>query len=172
MADLFNPKYPDPPVVLKVPPKACKECGKPFVPVSKTGMGASHCPDCRRKHTEKARATRVANKAAQVEQAPAIETPVQWYKPEEKLPEKSGNYLVYTYSGLFMDLPYSTTFMKFNVLEGIHRTQKEADEAEIRVVLWADYPKAITNYGDSVRASEHDAELAKQMATVNEKEGE
>jgi len=39
MAELFNPLYPDPPVTLKVAPRNCKECGRPFVPVSKTGTG-------------------------------------------------------------------------------------------------------------------------------------
>ena len=155
MADLFNPLYPDQPVKLKVQPKTCKECGRPFVPVSNKGYGATHCPDCRRKVTEKARATRAANRAAQIqplpateEPVPAFETTVEWYKPEELLPEKSGVYLTVTGSGYYMNLPYSDTYKKFNVLE-IH-TPEEAEKVAIQVVLWAHTPEILNNYAKDI----------------------
>ena len=171
MAELFNPLYPDPPVTLKVAPRNCKECGRPFVPVSKTGTGATHCPDCRKKITAKAREksleVRAANKAATEpaqplpateDQVPAFETMVEWYRPEELLPEKSGEYLTVTRTGHYSTLAYSDTYKKFNVLET--HTPEEAEKVAIRVVLWAYTPEILNNYANDIWEKEYAAEKA------------
>lgn len=147
MADLFNPLYPDPPVKLKVQPKTCKECGRPFVPVSNKGYGATHCPDCRRKVTENARATRAANRAAQIapaqpepvtaaEPQPVMVTTLEWWDPEYKLPDTSRDVFEISDNGVMQVLSYSKKHHAFNAFDFYDK----ADHA-IPVVLWADIPE-------------------------------
>ena len=147
MAELFNPLYPDPPVTLKVAPRECKECGRPFVPVSNKGYGATHCPDCRRKVTEKARATRAANRAAQIapeqpepvttaEPQPVLVTTLEWWDPEYKLPDTSRHVLEISDNGVMQVLPYSKKHHAFNAFD----YYDNANHA-IPVALWADIPE-------------------------------
>ena len=150
MAELFNPLYPDPPVTLKVAPRNCKECGRPFVPVSKTGTGATHCPDCRKKITAKAREksleVRAANKAAAepaqpepvtaAEPQPVIVTTMEWWDTKEKLPDTSRDVFEISNSGVIQVVFYSTKHRAFNVRD----TQEEPNTA-INVAFWADIPE-------------------------------
>ena len=150
MAELFNPLYPDPPVTLKVAPRNCKECGRPFVPVSKTGTGATHCPDCRKKITAKAREksleVRAANKAAAepaqpepvtaAEPQPVMVTTLEWWDPEYKLPDTSRDVFEISDNGVMQVLPYSKKHHAFNAFD----FYDNADHA-IPVALWADIPE-------------------------------
>ena len=138
MAELFNPLYPDPPVTLKVAPRNCKECGRLFVPVSKTGTGATHCPDCRKKITAKAREksleARAANKAA-AEPHPVIVTTLEWWDPEYKLPDTSRSVLEISDNGVMQVVSYSTKHHAFNAYD----CSDNAGHA-IPAALWADIP--------------------------------
>lgn len=156
MAELFNPLYPDPPVKLKVAPRDCKECGRPFVPVSNKGYGATHCPDCRRKVTEKARATRAANRAAQIapaqpepvtaaEPRPVLVTTLEWWDPEYKLPDTSRDVIEISDNGVMQALPYSKKHHAFNAYDCIDN----ADSA-IPVALWADIPENLQAIKDKI----------------------
>ena len=146
MADLFNPFYPDPPVTLKVAPRECKECGRPFVPVSNKGYGATHCPDCRRKVTEKARATRAANRVAAeptqpepvtaAEPQPVLVTTLEWWDPEYKLPDTSRYVIEISDNGVIQVLPYSAKHHAFNAYDWNDNAGKA-----IPVALWADIPE-------------------------------
>ena len=150
MADLFNPLYPDPPVTLKVAPRNCKECGRPFVPVSNKGYGATHCPDCRKKITAKAREksleVRSANKAAAepaqpepvtaAEPQPVLVTTMEWWDTKEKLPDTSRDVFEIGSSGVIQVVFYSTKHRAFNVRD----TQEEPNTA-INVAFWADIPE-------------------------------
>lgn len=152
MADLFNPLYPDPPVTLKVAPRNCKECGRPFVPVSKTGTGATHCPDCRKKITAKAREksleVRAANKVAAepaqpepvttAEPQPVLVTTMEWWDPAYKKPDGSRNVICITDNSTVQILQYSSRHRKFNAYDGLN----EANRA-INVAAWADYTPAM-----------------------------
>lgn len=159
MADLFNPLYPDPPVTLKVAPRNCKECGRPFVPVSKTGTGATHCPDCRKKITAKAREksleARAANKAAAepaqpepvtaAEPQPVLVTTMEWWDPEYKLPDTSRYVLEISDNGVMQVLPYSAKHHAFNVYD-LYDDAKYA----IPVALWADIPENLQAIKDKI----------------------
>lgn len=159
MADLFNPRYPDPPVTLKVPPRNCKECGRPFIPVSKTGTGATHCPDCRKKNTAKAREksleVRAANKAAAepaqpepvtaAEPRPVLVTTMEWWDPEYKLPDTSRYVLEISDNGVMQVLPYSKKHHAFNAFD----YYDNADHA-IPVALWADIPENLQAIKDKI----------------------
>lgn len=159
MADLFNPRYPDPPVTLKVPPRNCKECGRPFIPVSKTGTGATHCPDCRKKITAKAREksleVRAANKAAAepaqpepviaAEPRPVLVTTMEWWDPEYKLPDTSRYVLEISDNGVMQVLPYSKKHHAFNAFD----YYDNADHA-IPVALWADIPENLQAIKDKI----------------------
>lgn len=157
MAELFNPLYPDPPVTLKVAPRDCKECGRPFVPVSNKGYGATHCPDCRRKVTEKARATRAANKAAAepapaqpepvtaAEPQPVLVTTLEWWDPEYKLPDTSRYIIEISDNGVIQVLPYSAKHHAFNAYDW----NDNADKA-IPVALWADIPESLRAIKDKI----------------------
>lgn len=159
MAELFNPLYPDPPVTLKVAPRDCKECGRPFVPVSKTGTGATHCPDCRKKITAKAREksleVRAANKAATepaqpepvtaADPQPVIVTTMEWWDPEYKLPDTSRHVLEISDNGVMQVLPYSTKHHAFNAYD----FNDNANSA-IPVALWADIPENLQAIKDKI----------------------
>lgn len=156
MAELFNPLYPDPPVKLKVAPRDCKECGRPFVPVSNKGYGATHCPDCRRKVTEKARATRAANRAAQIapaqpepvtaaEPQPVLVTTLEWWDPEYKLPDTSRYVIEISDNGVIQVLPYSTQHHAFNTYDFNDNTNHA-----IPVALWADIPENLQAIQDKI----------------------
>ena len=155
MAELFNPLYPDPPVKLKVQPKTCKECGRPFVPVSNKGYGATHCPDCRRKVTEKARATRAANRAAAeptqpepvtaAEPQPVLVTTLEWWDPEYKLPDTSRYVIEISDNGIIQVLSYSAKHHAFNAFDFYDK----ADHA-IPVALWADIPESLQAIKDKI----------------------
>lgn len=159
MADLFNPLYPDPPVTLKVAPRNCKECGRPFVPVSKTGTGATHCPDCRKKITVKAREksleVRAANKAAAeptqpepvtaTEPQPVLVTTMEWWDPEYKLPDTSRYVIEISDNGVIQVLPYSAKHHAFNAYDW----NDNADKA-IPVALWADIPESLQAIKDKI----------------------
>ena len=159
MADLFNPRYPDPPVTLKVPPRNCKECGRPFIPVSKTGTGATHCPDCRKKNMAKAREksleVRAANKAAAepaqpepvtaAEPRPVLVTTMEWWDPEYKLPDTSRYVLEISDNGVMQVLPYSKKHHAFNAFD----YYDNADHA-IPVALWADIPENLQAIKDKI----------------------
>lgn len=152
MADLFNPLYPDPPVTLKVAPRDCKECGRPFVPVNKTGTGATHCPDCRKKITAKAREksleVRAANKAAAepaqpepvttAEPQPVLVTTLEWWDPAYKKPDGSRDVICISDSGTAQVLHYSSRHRKFNAFDYLN----EAKHA-INVAAWADFTPAM-----------------------------
>lgn len=159
MAELFNPLYPDPPVTLKVAPRNCKECGRPFVPVSKTGTGATHCPDCRKKITEKAREksleVRAANKAAAepaqpepvtaAEPQPVLVTTMEWWDPEYKLPDTSRYVIETSDNGIIQVLPYSAKHHAFNAYDW----NDNADKA-IPVALWADISESLQAIKDKI----------------------
>lgn len=161
MAELFNPLYPDPPVTLKVAPRNCKECGRPFVPVSKTGTGATHCPDCRKKITAKAREksleVRAANKAAAepapaqpepvtaAEPQPVLVTTLEWWDPEYKLPDTSRYVIEISDNGVIQVLPYSAKHHAFNAYDW----NDNADKA-IPVALWADIPESLQAIKDKI----------------------
>lgn len=159
MAELFNPLYPDPPVTLKVAPRNCKECGRPFVPVSKTGTGATHCPDCRKKNTTKAREksleVRAANKAAAepaqpepvtaAEPHPVLVTTLEWWDPEYKLPDTSRYVIEISDNGVIQVLPYSAKHHAFNAYDW----NDNADKA-IPVALWADIPESLQDIKDKI----------------------
>lgn len=151
MAELFNPLYPDPPVTLKVAPRNCKECGRPFVPVSNKGYGATHCPDCRKKITAKAREksleVRAANKAAAepeqpepvtatAEPQPVMVTALEWWDPEYKLPDTSRYVIEISDNGVIQVLSYSAKHHAFNAFD----CSDNAGHA-IPVALWADIPE-------------------------------
>lgn len=150
MAELFNPLYPDPPVTLKVAPRNCKECGRPFVPVSKTGTGATHCPDCRKKITAKAREksleARAANKAAAepaqpepvtaAEPRPVLVTTLEWWDPKYKLPDTSKDVFAISDSGVIQVLSYSAKHRAFNVSDWMVDLKNK-----IPVAFWADIPE-------------------------------
>lgn len=161
MAELFNPLYPDPPVTLKVAPRNCKECGRPFVPVSNKGYGATHCPDCRKKITAKAREksleVRAANKAA-AEPAPAQPEPVtaaepqpvlittlEWWDPEYKLPDTSRHVIEISDNGVIQVLPYSAKHHAFNAYDWNDNAGKA-----IPVALWADIPESLQAIKDKI----------------------
>lgn len=161
MADLFNPLYPDQPVKLKVQPKTCKECGRPFVPVSNKGYGATHCPDCRKKITAKAREksleVRAANKAAAepapaqpepvtaAEPQPVLVTTLEWWDPEYKLPDTSRHVFEISDNGVIQVLPYSAKHHAFNAYDWNYN----ADKA-IPVALWADIPESLQAIKDKI----------------------
>lgn len=159
MADLFNPLYPDPPVKLKVQPKTCKECGRPFVPVSNKGYGATHCPDCRKKITAKAREksleVRAANKAAAepaqqepvtaAEPQPVLVTTMEWWDPEYKLPDTSRHVFEISDNGVIQVLPYSAKHHAFNAFDWDYNADKE-----IPVALWADIPESLQAIKDKI----------------------
>ena len=159
MAELFNPLYPDPPVTLKVAPRDCKECGRPFVPVSNKGYGATHCPDCRKKITAKAREksleVRAANKAAAepvqpepvtaAKPQPVLVTNLEWWDPEYKLPDTSRYVIEISDNGVIQVLPYSKKHHAFNAYDW----NDNADKA-IPVALWADIPESLRAIKDKI----------------------
>lgn len=159
MAELFNPLYPDPPVTLKVAPRNCKECGRPFVPVSNKGYGATHCPDCRKKITAKAREksleVRAANKAAAepaqpepvtaAEPQPVLVTTLEWWDPEYKLPDTSRYVIEISDNGVIQVLHYSAKHHAFNAYD----YYDHADHA-IPVALWADIPESLRAIKDKI----------------------
>jgi hypothetical protein len=66
-----------------------------------------------------------------------ITTTIEWYSPAEKLPEKSGNYLVrYARSDGFAELHYSSKYKLFNALDW--DTEEEAQKSHIPVAYWTE----------------------------------
>lgn len=63
---------------------------------------------------------------------------IQFISIEEKLPPKSGKYVIISETGTFYNLPYSKRHRKFNVED---RDGKEmATECEIKARYWAEMP--------------------------------
>lgn len=65
-------------------------------------------------------------------------TTIEWYKPTEKLPEKSGKYLVYYGSGI-MSMDFSKKHDMFNASDW--DTVEEACKTAIKAWLWAYFPE-------------------------------
>lgn len=144
---------------LPVAIRECAICGAKFVPVSKSGTGATHCPDCRKKITAKAREksleVRAANKAAAepaqpepvtaAEPQPVIVTTMEWWDPEYKLPDTSRYVLEISDNGVMQVLPYSAKHHAFNV----HDLYDDAKYA-IPVALWADIPENLQAIKDKI----------------------
>ena len=64
---------------------------------------------------------------------------LKFYKPSEKLPKKSGEYLVLEYIDRMTTLNFSSKHQKFNVFD--RYTKKQVEKFEIEVKFWAEQPK-------------------------------
>lgn len=63
---------------------------------------------------------------------------LKFYSTDEKLPEKSGEYLVLEQTDRITTLNFSSKHQKFNVFDRF--TKKEVDKLKIEVKFWAELP--------------------------------
>lgn len=66
------------------------------------------------------------------------EVTLKFYSANEKLPEKSGEYLVLDYIDRVTTLNFSSKHQKFNVFD--RYTKKQVEKLEIEVKFWAELP--------------------------------
>ena len=123
-------------VKLPVAIRECTVCGAKFVPVSKRGTSATHCPDCRRKQTQNARnASPRGHEGVKRKVLPALVTTLEWYDTSEKLPDTSRNVFEISESGCIQVVVYNADLQAFNVTNN--------PSTEIRIALWANLPEEL-----------------------------
>lgn len=121
---------------LPVAIRDCVKCGAKFVPVSKSGVGATCCPDCRRKQTQNARnASPRGHEGVKRKVLPALVTTLEWYDTREKLPDTSRNVFEIGRSGCIQVVFYNADLRAFNAVTD---TKNAFD-----VALWADLPESL-----------------------------
>lgn len=129
------------PVKLPVAIKECARCGGKFVPTAPKGHANLYCKECLRKMTqngrEKSLDTRRAKKAENG--LPCFSSTIKWYRPQDRLPEKSQEVLVISDNGTFVSVSYSKLHNKFNAYD--HSEAKSAFE----VAYWAYIPADLDN---------------------------
>ena len=146
MTNRPDPMHPDVPVKFPVPVRECTVCGGKFVPVSEKGTGSTHCPACRKKITEKAREKSLEmRRAAKAESdRPAFTTTLEWYRPADKLPEKSQKVFFISKSGASVDsVSYSKLHNAFNA------TDEKEPRSAFPVSYWAYIPADLQEQMDA-----------------------
>ena len=146
MTNRPDPMHPDVPVKFPVPVRECTVCGGKFVPVSEKGTGSTHCPACRKKITEKAREKSLEmRRAAKAESdRPAFTTTLEWYRPADKLPEKSQKVFFISDSGASVDsVNYSKSHNAFNARDGYE------PQSAFPVSYWAYIPADLQEQMDA-----------------------
>lgn len=146
MTNRPDPMHPDVPVKFPVPIRECAVCGGKFVPVSEKGTGSTHCPEWRKKITEKAREKSLEmRRVAKAESdRPAFTTTLEWYRPADKLPEKSQNVFIISYSGASVDsVNYSKSHNAFNARDGYE------PQSAFPVSYWAYIPADLQEQMDA-----------------------
>lgn len=146
MTNRPDPMHPDVPVKFPVQIRECTVCGGKFVPVSEKGTGSTHCPACRKKITEKAREKSLEmRRAAKAESdRPAFTTTLEWYRPADKLPEKSQKVFIISYSGASVDsVNYSKLNNAFNARDGYE------PQSAFPVSYWAYFPADLQEQMDA-----------------------
>lgn len=121
-----------PPVAIR----ECEKCGAKFVPVSKNGTGATHCPDCRRKQTQNARnVSPRGHEGVKRKVLPALVTTLEWYDTNEKLPDTSRNVFEMSATGCIQVVFYNADLRAFNAVTDTKNA--------FAVALWADLPEEL-----------------------------
>ena len=128
------------PVKLPIKPHECAKCGGKFIPVY---AGQKFCPDCGRKRTEAARkASLEARRNRKAENGlPCFSSTIKWYRPQDKLPEKSQSVLFISNSGASISsCMYSKMHEKFNAADC-----PDGDANAFDVAYWAEIPEDTQN---------------------------
>lgn len=125
------------PIKLPVAIRECAGCGGKYVP---TGHNQKYCPDCRRKQMTTAREKSPRGHAGQpYTPQPAFASTLEWYRPEDKLPDTSQKVFYISESGCSIDtVAYSARHNAFNASDN-----RPTTEHAFKVAYWAAIPDTI-----------------------------